>query len=215
MSDIHFSNYKLEENKDYFLYIGELKNYGLNRFLKEALSRIENRNFDFISIVPDVFEQYNYKNLIVINPETKNYSCKPGGKVSCRIPAQEITPISKEAFKQISKRVSAVLNQAVLLRGVNNSFVKMWKLCETIQESYVRPYYIFNCSYRNPQFAHIRVPVEKGRGYRRKHVREYLRRCHSAIHCNRRGKDPPAQKQRDRSRRRGPHPHETMESRSG
>jgi hypothetical protein len=163
MSDIHFSNYKLEENKYYFLYIGELKNYGLNRFLQEALSRIENRNFDFISIVPDVFEQYNYKNLIVINPETKNYSCKPGGKVSCRIPAQEITPISKEAFKQISKRVSAVLNQAVLLRGVNNSFVKMWKLCETIQESYVRPYYIFNCSYRNPQFAHIRVPVEKGR----------------------------------------------------
>lgn len=77
--------------------------------------------------------------------------------------AQEITPISKEAFKQISKRVSAVLNQAVLLKGVNDSTVKMWKLCETIQESYVRPYYIFNCSYRNPQFSHMRVPVEKGR----------------------------------------------------
>jgi lysine 2,3-aminomutase len=77
--------------------------------------------------------------------------------------AQEITPISKEAFKQISKRVSAVLNQAVLLKGINDSAVKMWKLCETIQESYVRPYYIFNCSYRNPQFAHLRVPVEKGR----------------------------------------------------
>jgi lysine 2,3-aminomutase len=27
----------------------------------------------------------------------------------------------------------------------------------------VRPYYIFNCSYRNPQFAHFRVPVERGR----------------------------------------------------
>ena len=77
--------------------------------------------------------------------------------------AQEITPISKEAFKQISKRVSAVLNQAVLLKGVNDSTGKMWKLCETIQESYVRPYYIFNCSYRNPQFSHMRVPVEKGR----------------------------------------------------
>jgi len=89
MPDIHFSNYKLEENKYYFLYIGELKNYGLNIFLKEALSRIQNRNFDFISIVPDVFEQYNYKNLIVINPETKNYTCKPGAKVSCRIPANK------------------------------------------------------------------------------------------------------------------------------
>lgn len=77
--------------------------------------------------------------------------------------AQEITPISKNAFKRISKSVSAVLNQAVLLKGINDTKVKMWKLCETIQESYVRPYYIFNCSYRNPQFAHFRVPVEKGR----------------------------------------------------
>ena len=77
--------------------------------------------------------------------------------------AQEITPISKNAFKHISKSVSAVLNQAVLLKGINDTKVKMWKLCETIQESYVRPYYIFNCSYRNPQFAHFRVPIEKGR----------------------------------------------------
>jgi len=77
--------------------------------------------------------------------------------------AQEITPISKDAFKRISKSVSAVLNQAVLLKGINDTKVKMWKLCETIQESYVRPYYIFNCSYRNPQFSHLRVPVETGR----------------------------------------------------
>ena len=77
--------------------------------------------------------------------------------------AQEVTPVSREGFKKISKRVSAVLNQAVLLRGINDSSVKMWKLCETIQEAYVRPYYIFNCSYRNPQFVHFRVPVEVGR----------------------------------------------------
>ena len=77
--------------------------------------------------------------------------------------AREITPVSKQAFKDISGRVSAVLNQAVLLRGINDSKVKMWKLCETIQEAYVRPYYIFNCSYRNPQFVHFRVPVERGR----------------------------------------------------
>jgi lysine 2,3-aminomutase len=77
--------------------------------------------------------------------------------------AQEITPISKNVFKKISKSVSAVLNQAVLLKGINDTRVKMWKLCETIHDSYVRPYYIFNCSYRNPQFAHFRVPVETGR----------------------------------------------------
>lgn len=77
--------------------------------------------------------------------------------------AREITPVSHNAFKSISKRVSAVLNQAVLLRGINDDKIKMWKLCETIQEAYVRPYYIFNCSYRNPQYYHMRVPVEKGR----------------------------------------------------
>ena len=56
-----------------------------------------------------------------------------------------------------------MLNQAVFLKGINDTTVKMWKLCETIQESYVRPYYLFNCSYRNPQFAHLRVPIETGR----------------------------------------------------
>ena len=76
--------------------------------------------------------------------------------------AQEITPVSRETFRQISKRVSAVLNQAVLLRGINDTRTKMWKLCETIQEACVRPYYVFNCSYRNPQFSHLRVPVAVG-----------------------------------------------------
>jgi len=77
--------------------------------------------------------------------------------------AQEITPVSKDAFRRISGRVSAVLNQAVLLKGINDTRVKMWKLCETIQEAYIRPYYVFNCSFRNPQFSHLRVPVEVGR----------------------------------------------------
>ncbi len=77
--------------------------------------------------------------------------------------AREITPLSQSAFRRIAKRVSTILNQAVLLRGINDSKVKMWKLCETLQEADIRPYYVFNCSYRNPQFTHMRVPIEKGR----------------------------------------------------
>jgi lysine 2,3-aminomutase len=76
--------------------------------------------------------------------------------------AQEITPVSRDAFRRISKHCFTVLNQAVLLKGINDTKTKMWKLCETIQEAYVRPYYIFNCSYRNPQFNHFRVPIEVG-----------------------------------------------------
>lgn len=76
--------------------------------------------------------------------------------------AQEITPVSRDAFRQLSKRTFTVLNQAVLLKGINDTRVKMWKLCETVHESYVRPYYLFNCSYRNPQFKHFRVPLAVG-----------------------------------------------------
>jgi len=75
---------------------------------------------------------------------------------------QEITPVSLDAFRQLSKRTFTVLNQAVLLKGINDTRVKMWKLCETVHEAYVRPYYLFNCSYRNPQFAHFRVPIGVG-----------------------------------------------------
>ncbi|PIE72397.1 MAG: lysine 2,3-aminomutase [Deltaproteobacteria bacterium] len=75
---------------------------------------------------------------------------------------QEITPVSRDAFRRISKCCFTVLNQAVLLKGINDTRVKMWKLCETVHEAYVRPYYLFNCSYRNPQFKHFRVPISVG-----------------------------------------------------
>ena len=89
--------------------------------------------------------------------------CKPIRVVTQINTAQEITPVSRDAFRRLSKRTFAVLNQAVLLKGINDSRVKMWKLCETVHEAYVRPYYLFNCSYRNPQFSHFRVPLEVGR----------------------------------------------------
>ncbi len=89
MSSIHFSNYQIKEDTDYFIYIGELKNYGLNYFLKEALCRIYKRKFDFIAVVPDILEQYNYDNLIVINPLIRSYECRYGTNVHCRVSAGE------------------------------------------------------------------------------------------------------------------------------
>lgn len=89
MPSIHFSNFQLEEDTEYFFYIGELKNYGLNHFLREALARSFNRKFDFIAIVPDIAEQYNYDNLIVINPLINTYACEYGANVNCRVSARE------------------------------------------------------------------------------------------------------------------------------
>lgn len=87
MSDIYYSDFQLEEDTEYFLYIGELKNYGLNIFLAEALSKNLSRKFDFIAIVPDIFEQYNYKNLIAINPLVNNYAREYGVNFARRVSA--------------------------------------------------------------------------------------------------------------------------------
>ncbi len=67
--EILFTNFTYNPDFYYFLYVGELKTYSLNYFVQEALAhRIPNRQIRFISIIPDVCIQYNYANIIVINP---------------------------------------------------------------------------------------------------------------------------------------------------
>ena len=109
MSDIYFSNYHIKNNTDYFLYIGELKNYGVNLFLRESLSRIFNCRYDFIAVVPDVFEQYNYENIIVINPMAKDMSSKYGKNVSCRIMAGQFMDCVSNSH-EIKALVREILN---------------------------------------------------------------------------------------------------------
>lgn len=120
MSAIHFSNFRLDEDKDCFLYIGELKNYGLNHFLKKALTHYYNRPFQFIAIVPDVLEQYNYDNLIVINPlvESTNGECVL--KKSCRINARQFVT----AVSQTPKVISLVKQ---ILRRQKGLFINMYE----------------------------------------------------------------------------------------
>ncbi len=120
MSDIYFSNFELQDDTEYFIYIGELKNYGLNIFLREALSRIYNRKFDFIAIVPDVFEQYNYPGLIVINPFAESYACRYGSKVSCRVSAAQFMACVSE-----DRRIKALIRQ--LLNRQDNLFLYMYE----------------------------------------------------------------------------------------
>lgn len=89
MSEIFYSKYRLNNDTEYFLYIGELKNYGLNNFLAESLSRIHQKKFDFIAIVPDVFENYDYRNLLVVNPFAEVFFRRHGCNICCRLAGRE------------------------------------------------------------------------------------------------------------------------------
>lgn len=67
--EILFTNFTYNPDFYYFLYVGELKTYSLNYFVQEALSRrIVNRPVKFVAIIPDICIQYNYTNIVVINP---------------------------------------------------------------------------------------------------------------------------------------------------
>lgn len=125
MAEVYFSNFRLEEDTEYFLYVGELKNYGLNTYLKEALSRIFNRKFGFIAIVPDVFEQYNYENIIVINPKAKSYECQYGASVNCRVSAGEFMTAVSENPKVKSLARQLVRRQKELLIHMYESMPEM------------------------------------------------------------------------------------------
>ncbi len=67
--NIRFSNFHYNKGKYYFIFISELKAYGIGHFFKEALSKalyLPLEDIEFITIAPDVFEQYNYDNLIIM-----------------------------------------------------------------------------------------------------------------------------------------------------
>ena len=67
--NVRFSNFQFDRSKYYFIFISELRAYGIGHFFKEALSKalfIPKEKIEFITIAPDVFEQYNYDNLIIM-----------------------------------------------------------------------------------------------------------------------------------------------------
>ncbi|MEN8188827.1 MAG: ATP-grasp domain-containing protein [Thermodesulfobacteriota bacterium] len=79
-----FSNFNYNPSTYYFLYIGDIKAYGLNFLLQDGLARKLGRQVEFIAIVPDVLVQYNYRNLIVINPNIEEFRKENGPCVTCR-----------------------------------------------------------------------------------------------------------------------------------
>ncbi len=102
MEHILFNNFEYDEDTYYFLYVGELKSYGINVFFKEALQKyFPDKKIDFFAIVPDVFEQYDYNNIIVINPVVENYIKKSVNKrkISSRITSKDFyTAVSHNEF---------------------------------------------------------------------------------------------------------------------
>lgn len=123
MSRVIFSNFEYHPEKFYFLYVGELKSYGINYFFQDALKKyLPDKEIDFLAVVPDVFEQYDYDNVIVINPVAEKYSNLSNNKkkVSCRITAMEF-------YRAVSynKTVNEIIDNIIKNQG--ELFVVMYE----------------------------------------------------------------------------------------
>lgn len=91
--DVLYSDLHLDEDTNYFLYIGELKSDSLNEFVKENLSRVHKKKFDCISIIPDVMASYPHRNILVINPLARNLYHQTSRKFSCRMSAGDFAGV--------------------------------------------------------------------------------------------------------------------------
>ena len=74
---------------------------------------------------------------------------------------EELTPEACEALRKLADAGIPLGNQAVLLRGVNDSTEKMLALCRKLIRNRVRPYYIFY-PHMIEGTEHLRVHYKKG-----------------------------------------------------
>ncbi len=74
---------------------------------------------------------------------------------------KEITPEAAQACDNLLRAGVPVNNQAVLLRGVNDTVEEHTRLCQGLLRIKVRPYYLYQCDEVSGT-EHLRTPVEAG-----------------------------------------------------
>jgi lysine 2,3-aminomutase len=75
--------------------------------------------------------------------------------------ASELTEEAQVALANLADAGIPIGNQAVLLKGINDSPEDMLNLCRSLIKNRVRPYYIFH-AHMIAGTEHLRVPVNKG-----------------------------------------------------
>ena len=116
---ILFNSIELDPDRAYFLYVGEIKAYGLNPFLIPVLEQIYRRPVDCIAIVPDVLATYPYPNLAVLNSKSYQYHCSTGSLVNCR-------PSPREFANEVSSSFLAQELIDSILREQDFVFIHMF-----------------------------------------------------------------------------------------
>ena len=76
--------------------------------------------------------------------------------------AREITPVAREAVRRLRRCGITVNNQAVLLRGVNDTVEALVDLMNGLLRIGVNPYYLYQCMPVARVRHHFQVPLKEG-----------------------------------------------------
>ena len=74
---------------------------------------------------------------------------------------REVTPAAAEACDRLLRAGIPVLNQTVLLNGINDRPETMMELCRALLRIRVRPYYLYQCDLVQG-VEHFRTPISRG-----------------------------------------------------
>ena len=126
--EILFSNFSYDPQVYYFIYCGDVKAYYLNTFVRKVLQKkLGQREVRFIAIIPDIFTQYDFENIIVINPSVQKKCTDDSLDCSCRIPGS--------VFMQAVSKSPAIRKLIhTILHNQNELYIYLF---ESIQEMYL------------------------------------------------------------------------------
>jgi lysine 2,3-aminomutase len=167
--DVHTSDAKLEEAIEYVRQSPEVRDVLLTG--GDALM-LEDDRLHWILSQLDEIPTVQIKRIGTRSPVTLPYRITPE---LCKMLSKhhplfvntqfnhprEITKESAKACDMLSRAGIPLGNQAVLLAGVNNHIAVQRKLCQTLLQIRVRPYYLFHCK-AVKGISHFRTSVDAG-----------------------------------------------------
>ena len=166
MGETNSGKISLDADRSWFLYIGEIKAAGLNRFLVEPLSRRYGKPAECIHIVPDVLAFYPDNIFLVVGPGSGQAGPDNPERKNSRIAASQFAAMvsADEAVKALVKQILEV--QGELLLNVFEVSSEL-SLVADDRVKVIGPdpqvaVYMNNKLHQYEMAAHLNIPVPEG-----------------------------------------------------
>jgi predicted ATP-grasp superfamily ATP-dependent carboligase len=166
MGEMNNNEIGVDTERSWFLYVGEIKTAGLNRYLVESISRRYGKPAECIHIVPDVLAFYPDDIFLVVGPGSELAGPDSPGRKNSRISAAQFAAMVS-ADEVVNAMVQRILDvQGELLLNVFEASSEL-SLAADNRIKVIGPdpqiaISMNNKLYQYEMAAHLNIPVPKG-----------------------------------------------------